>query len=292
MKKRAFLAGWFAFILVFSTLLAPHVLVSAVQAAQISDFSNHPAKADIAFALKEGYMWNYPDGKFYPANQIPQAQFVASLAAIRGVKETAPVPKLPSGHWAKAVYERAQKAGILADVTIDPNRLLTKEEVAKLVFNAWKPYRGEKHKNYTNTGALITWGWMKPYLPGPKFREDLPVTRGEAAEILRFLWQDKWQLEMGARLQQEFHSSLKLVNGVITGRVPKADRNFMVDVTFVTKENGPLIYRNGQSFNVDLKQVSSFTFFITNAKDSSDAGTYRYEGLPSINPVNLTQKFH
>ncbi len=293
-RKKSLLAWSAASLVLFGGVLYEIGLTPAAAAAQVSDYEGHAAKADIAFALKMGYMWSYSDGKFYPNNRISQAQFVAGLVAIRGVKETAPVPQLPAGHWAKTIYERAQKAGILAGVAIDPNRLLTKEEAAKMVFNAWKPYRGEKNKNYTNTGALITWGWMKPAPAGqPKFREDLPVTRGDAAGVLRFLWQDKWQLEVGFKLQKEFHQSLKVVNGVIKGRVPKANKNFMTRVTFVTSEYGRLIFRNGEDFSVNLKNVSPYLVFsITNTKDSSDAGEFRYEGLPKLTPVNHTQKFH
>jgi hypothetical protein len=107
------------------------------------------------------------------------------------------------------------------------------------------------------------------------------------------LWQDKWQLELGKKYADEFHRSLKVENGVITGRVPRGDKNFMTRVTFVTSEYGRLVYRNGESFSVSLKIVSPyFVFSITNANDSSDAGEYRYEGLPRLNPVIHTQKFH
>ncbi|MCC8436475.1 hypothetical protein HP567_018175 [Brevibacillus sp. M2.1A] len=46
------------------------------------------------------------------------------------LKEKAPLAQLPPGHWEKDIYEKANKVGILKGVTIDPIRLLTKEEAA------------------------------------------------------------------------------------------------------------------------------------------------------------------
>ncbi|MGG1658881.1 S-layer homology domain-containing protein [Brevibacillus sp. NRS-1366] len=269
-------------------------IVNKADAAQpVSDYAGHPAKEAIVFGLQKGYIWKYPDGKFYPDQSIVQAQFVASLVAIRGVKEKDPVTELPAGHWAKETYERAQKAGILADVKIDPNKQLTKEEAALLVFNAWKPLRGGKNPNLTNTGALITWGWMKPAPSGqPKFREDLPMLRGDAANILRFLWQDKWQLELGAKYADEFHKSLKVVNGKIVGKVPKGDGNFMIRAMFVTKQSGREGFLNNQSFNILLNNVSSLAFTVINNNDSTDAGIYMYTKLPDLERSFNPQRFH
>lgn len=250
----------------------------------VSDFAKHPAKDAILLGLQKGYLWKYPDGRFDPDRQIVQSQFVASLVAIRGVKETAPVPELPTGHWAKATYERARKAGILNEVKIDPNKPLTKEEAAQLVFNAWKPYRGVKMKGYSNTGALITWGWMDPAPAGqPKFREDLPVTRGDAAKILAYLWKDKWQLELGAKWAEEFERSLKIADGQISGKVPNGNSDFTIRVSFVTLENGRLGFLNGESFNVSLNTVTKIMVLsVHNNGDSSDAGLIYFD-LPSLN---------
>jgi len=295
-KKRNVLAGGLAaFLFVGSVLFGTGMdRISAAKAAQRMDYAHHPAKAAIAFGLQQGYMWTYPDGGFYPHHRISQAQFVAGLAAIRGERGIQPVPQLPNGHWAKSVYERANKAGILRDIAIDPNRLLTKEEAAKLVFNAWRPYRGEKNKHYTNTGALVTWGWMKPAPPGqPKFREDLPVTRADAAEILRYLWQDKWQLELGKKYADEFHRSLKVENGVISGRVPKGDGNFTLTASFITLSDGMEGFLNGEAFRVQLAKIKPFLVFsIRNNNDSSDAGLFWYTNLPNLSVIDKTQKFH
>lgn len=258
----------------------------------ISDYSAEPEKGAVEFALKKGFMWMYPDGQFHGEKQISQAQFVAGLVAIRGVKETSPVPQLPAGHWAKTTYERAQKAGILTDVSIDPNKLLTKEETAQLVFNAWKPYRGVKSKGFTNTGALVTWGWMKPAPAGqPKFREDLPVTRGDAAVILRYLWQDKYQLELGEKYAWEFHNSLKVVDGYLIGKVPKGDRLLYLNAQIFTKDNQVLGYDNGDSIRVKVNEINGMTYTITNELDSSDASTYHYTKLPDLERKKYTQQF-
>lgn len=292
MMKRKILSCLIASVLTL-TGFSGVIDINTVQAAtQKNDYSSHPAKAAIDFGLQKGYLW-LSNGSFFPQNQITQGQFIASLVAIRGLKEVAPVPQLPAGHWAKQSYEKAQKAGILANVKIDPNKLLTKEETAALVYATWKPFRGEKNPNLTNTGALITWGWMKSAPSGqPKFREDLPVTKADAAEILRYLWQDKWQLEQGTKFADEFHKSLKIVNGKITGKVPKGDNNFKIEAMFFTKQNAFKGFVNNQSFSIPVGDLLAFSFSVINSNDSTDSGIYMYEKLPSLERQNNTQKFH
>ncbi|NTU31206.1 S-layer homology domain-containing protein [Brevibacillus sp. HB1.1] len=293
MNKRAMMSYLLASVLAMAGFIGVADSHTVKAAAQAKDYASHTAKAAIDFGVQKKYLWLDSKGNFYPNSQITQGQFIASLVAIRGLKEGAPVPQLPAGHWAKMSYEKAQKAGILAGVKVEPNRLLTKEETAALVYAAWKPIRGEKNPNLTNTGALITWGWMKPAPSGqPKFREDLPVTRGEAAEILRYLWKDKWQLEQGAKYADEFHKSLKVVNGKISGKVPKGDSDFMIVVQFFTKQNGLEGFTNNQSFNIPLNNTRSFSFNVINNNDSTDAGIYLYTKLPSLEQTNNSRKFY
>lgn len=293
MNKRAMMSYLLASVLAMAgfTGVADSPTVQAKASAK--DYASHTAKAAIDFGVQKKYLWLDSKGNFYPNSQITQGQFIASLVAIRGLKEVAPVPQLPAGHWAKMSYEKAQKAGILDNVKIDPNRLLTKEETALLVFNSWKPYRGEKSPNLTNTGALVTWGWMKPAPNGqPKFREDLPVLRSDAAEILQFMWQDKWQLEQGRKYADEFHKSLKVVNGKITGKVPKGDGNFLIRAMFITNGDGRNGFLNNESFSVPVNTVNSLSFEVINSKDSGIAGGYWYPKLPKLDRENRTQKFY
>ncbi|NRR19351.1 S-layer homology domain-containing protein [Brevibacillus sp. MS2.2] len=293
MNKRAMMSYLLASVLAMAgfTVVADNLTVQAKASAK--DYASHTAKAAIDFGVQKKYLWLDSKGNFYPNSQITQGQFIASLVAIRGLKEVAPVPQLPAGHWAKMSYEKAQKAGILDNVKIDPNRLLTKEETALLVFNSWKPYRGEKSPNLTNTGALVTWGWMKPAPNGqPKFHEDLPVLRSDAAEILQFMWQDKWQLEQGRKYADEFHKSLKVVNGKITGKVPKGDGNFLIRAMFITNSDGRNGFLNNESFSVPVNTVNSLSFEVINSKDSGIAGGYWYPKLPKLDCENRTQKFY
>ncbi|MFC8684987.1 S-layer homology domain-containing protein [Brevibacillus porteri] len=293
MNKRAMMSCLLASVLALAGVTGVADSYTVKATAQAKDYASHTAKAAIDFGVQKKYLWLDSKGNFYPNSQITQGQFIASLVAIRGLKEVAPVPQLPAGHWAKVSYEKAQKAGMLSGVKVEPNKLLTKEETAALVYAAWKPIRGEKNPNLTNTGALITWGWMKPAPNGqPKFREDLPVTRGEAAEILRYLWKDKWQLEQGAKYAEEFHKSLKVVNGKISGKVPKGDSDFMIRAMFITNQNGREGFLNNETFNISLNNISSLAFTIINKDDSTDAGIYLYTGLPKLERYTNNQRFH
>ncbi|MDH4619777.1 S-layer homology domain-containing protein [Brevibacillus sp. AY1] len=277
-------------------MVGPMILpISEAIAAEplTANYSATPEKGAVEFALLKGYMWKYADGQFHGEKQITQGQFVSSLVTIRGLKDGEPVPQLPQGHWAKATYERAQKAGILTDVEINPDKLLTKEETALLVFNAWKPYRGVKDKGFTNTGALVTWGWMDPAPPGqPKFREDLPVTRADAAVILRKMWQDKYEIELGEKYALEFHKSLKVVDGYLIGTVPKGDKVLYLNVQFFNKGfSGIVGYSNGQSFKVKIDNFRGMGFSATNELDYSIASSYQYLDLIALARIKKTQQF-
>lgn len=284
-------------MLIIAFMVGPMLIlpIAEVRAAQplTANYSATPEKGAVEFALLKGYMWKYADGQFHGEKQITQGQFVSSLVTIRGLKEGDPVPQLPEGHWAKATYERAQKAGILTDVEINPDKLLTKEETALLVFNAWRPYRGVKKQGYTNTGALITWGWMDPAPQGqPKFREDLPVMRADAAVILRKMWQDKYELELGEKYALEFHNSLKIKDGYLTGTIPKGDNLLYLRVQFFKKDTGEIVsYSKGQSFKEKLDDYSVMGFFATNELDFSIASVYRYSNLKTLERVKNTQQF-
>ncbi|MFI8715865.1 S-layer homology domain-containing protein [Brevibacillus brevis] len=293
MNKRLIMSYLLAAVLAVAGLTGVADSQTVQAAASANDYASHTAKAAIDFGVQKKYLWLDSKGNYYPNSQITQGQFIVSLVAIRGLKEVAPVPELPAGHWAKMSYEQARKAGILENVKIDPNRLLTKEETALLVFNTWKPYRGEKSPNLTNTGALVTWGWMKPAPNGqPKFREDLPVLRSDGAEILQFMWQDKWQLEQGSKYADEFHKSLKVVNGKITGKVPKGDGNFLIRAMFITNDDERNGFLNNESFKVPVSTVNSLSFEVISSKDSVIAGGYWYPKLPRLDRENRTQKFY
>lgn len=276
-------------------MVGPMILpISEAIAAEplTANYSATPEKGAVEFALLKGYMWKYADGQFHGEKQITQGQFVSSLVTIRGLKDGERVPQLPQGHWAKATYERAQKAGILTDVEINPDKLLTKEETAMLVFNAWKPYRGVKDKGFTNTGALVTWGWMDPAPQGqPKFREDLPVTRADAAVILRNMWQDKYQLELGEKYAMEFHNSLKVENGFLVGTVPKGDKLLYLNVKIYKHDNQVLGYENGDSIKVKIENIKSMAFSALNQLDSANAAIYQYTNLSTLERIKYTQQF-
>lgn len=276
-------------------MVGPMILpISEAIAAEplTANYSATPEKGAVEFALLKGYMWKYADGQFHGEKQITQGQFVSSLVTIRGLKDGERVPQLPQGHWAKATYERAQKAGILTDVEINPDKLLTKEETAMLVFNAWKPYRGVKDKGFTNTGALVTWGWMDPAPHGqPKFREDLPVTRSDAAVILRKMWQDKYEIELGEKYALEFHKSLKVVDGYLMGVVPTGEKLLDLNAKLFDKDNKLLSYSNGEKFRVKVSNLRAISFAATNNLDYTIAAVYHYLDMNTLERLNKTQQF-
>ncbi|MFD2371138.1 S-layer homology domain-containing protein [Brevibacillus sp. GCM10020057] len=277
-----------------ASLLAAGVSVSAVapafyvqaaegkQVASVSDYQNHAYKDDIDYVLEKRVMWKYADGTFRPNAQITQGQLLTSLVAVMQLKEKAPVAQLPVGHWAKDIYEKSNKAGILAGVPIDPNRLLTKEEASLIVNNAWKPYHGGIWPGTTNYQHLIA-RRILPKVWGQT--PESPFTRAEAAKVFKFLHIEYNGIVVGRKVADQFHNSLKVTNGVLVGNGP-SPKGLTIKGTILKKDGSTIYLKNGMAIKVKATDVQRMVIMVFIPGKPEDVATYSYNELPKLTRVN------
>ncbi|MGC5326981.1 S-layer homology domain-containing protein [Brevibacillus sp. SYSU BS000544] len=263
---------------------------TATAAPVKKDYENHPEKANIQWALDNKFMYLNADGTFRPDTTISQSQLIAGLSAMMGLKDKAPVPEIPVGHWAKDAYEKAKKAGILNGVTIDSNKLLQKGEVAIITLNIYTSMWGKKLDGYTNVGMLVNTGWMKPFLPGPKYNETVLFTRADTAAILKAIHTDKIGIATAEKYALEFHKSLSIKNGVLTMKVPKeyVEGNLMLGVQLLTQDNKLEQAPYGKTYSIKLSSYKKIGFSAIGDKSRSYA-SYLYE-LPKIERIDVRKR--
>lgn len=261
---------------------SPAAQAQAAAVAVKSDYQNHQYKDAIDYALEKRVMWKYADGTFKPNTQMTQGQLLTSLVAVMQLKEKAPVAQLPVGHWAKDVYEKAHKKGILAGITIDPNRLLTKEEAALIVNNAWKPIRGGIWPGVTNYQHLISRGIL-PKVWGQT--PESPFLRSEGAQVFKFLHIEYNGMLGGNKVADQFHNSLKIINGVLTGVVPNV-KGFRVEGLIYKKDGSTVYLKPGMTIKVKAADIKHMLFSVFIPGKGESVTRYLYKEFPKLTRIN------
>lgn len=163
-----------------------------------------------------GYVAGYPDGAFKPANQITRAEFVSILnkvlklaAAPAGAGTRPAVPDFSDvapGDWYYGSVENVVYAGIVKGYgrTFDPNRQITREEMAAILVNALDKQGEAKESmsartDFTDDTGISGWargfvavavrdGLIRGYAEDNSSRPKNGATRAEAcAMIMNFL---------------------------------------------------------------------------------------------------------
>lgn len=256
------------------------------------DYQNHVHKADIEYAVKNQLMWLFPDGSFRPDQTITQADLVVGLVQVKGLKEGEAIKDFPAGHWAKTYYERAVKDGILKDVAVEPNKVLTREEAAYLLINAWENLRGSRTnkdsaplKNQTQVQFTVSTGYLVPkageYPSGvstSKFDSKSLVTRGELAFSLKALHTDFIGIQEAEKMYTQFHNSLKLSKGVISGVIPN-DGEYSLNIKFFgTKIKD---YDIKGKFSLNVTQFDQMLVRIVRKGEAVPLAYYVYTNMPN-----------
>ncbi|MFE1627116.1 S-layer homology domain-containing protein [Brevibacillus reuszeri] len=294
-RKSFFLALLLATATVAGGGVGESAFVFAAQANQaVKDYQNHVHKADIEYAVKNQLMWLFPDGNFRPDQTITQADLVVGIAQAKGLTQGVPVQNIPANHWAKTYYERAAKDGILLNVAIDPNKVLTREEAAYLLINAWENLRGtrtekeiERYKNQSQVQFIGSAGFMSiksGELPNgtqtARFDSKSLITRGEASFSLHKLHVDIVGINEAEKLFSEFHKSLKLNNGKVTGVIPKSEKYFLEISLYL---NGPKVkdYKETGRFTMDISQAYKMGVRVVYKGKAMPQALYQYTKLPT-----------
>lgn len=255
------------------------------QQGNAKDYQNHVYKTQIQYAVDHKLMWLFPDGNFRPEQPITQADLVAGLVNAKALTAGTAVEDLPAGHWAKVYYERAKKDGILDDVAINPNKVLTREEAAFLMNNAWKSmYRVCRDKRQVYSDFAVGAGWI-PKKAG-KFANGVSttaydglgtVTRGEEAVALYLLNKDVNDTKVGEEIALMFHNSLKKSNGYLVGSVPNAPgKDIKLIVRF--KNKSVVQYKSGDVVKIDASQIFDMQFSVKNSGQAKPIALYEYNG--------------
>lgn len=291
-RKSFFLALLLATATVASGGVGESAFVFAAQANQaIKDYQNHVHKADIEYAVKNQLMWLFPDGNFRPDQTITQADLVVGLVQVKGLKEGVAIKDFPVGHWAKTYYERAVKDGILKDVAVEPNKVLTREEAAFLVINAWESVRksrtrkdSELFKNHSYIQYTVSSGWIVPktgHFPNGvltnKFDSKTLVTRGDAASSLRKLHEDYIGIQDAEIIFNQFHQSLTLSKGVLTGFIPNNGK-YSLNINFYGQKVQD--YEKVGKFSLNISNYSEMIIRIVRKGEAVPLVYNQYANLP------------
>jgi hypothetical protein len=284
-----------AILTVGGLFAAAHPPVAQAQTVQ-KDYVNHPEKANIEYAVKNNLMWLYPDGNFRPGQPVTQADVVAGLVNVKGLTVGAPVQGFPANHWAKVYYERASKDGILNGVVINPSKVLTREEVAKLIVNAWQNVRAsvtqknsEYRKNDSYVQFVVGYRQMKP--KAGKFPNGVEtslydsfgsLTRAELAYTLTFLKKDFLEVREAEAIADKMHNSIKISGGYIIVTAPTTRKELEAKFLIVTKSGNSLDTLKKGSLKYPIADIHGMLVSVRNKESNTALVDYRYSKLPKL----------
>lgn len=268
-----------------------------------TDYAGHPMKAQIEYVLKNRLMWAFSDGSFHPNQPVTQADLVVGLVAIKGLTSGKTVPDLPANHWAKAAYERAYLDGMLNGVKINPSKMINREEAAYLIINALQSVRNTRklkdtefyNKDIPNIQFVVGYRWL-PKKAG-KFTNGVTtsvydgisnLTRAEEAYALNVLHVDLNEMSQANKLADEFHVSLKVRNGIITGKAVSGTNQITTEMVVIYKNNTSKIIKTNSLFNEDISQLARIVFSVA-TYSRKGLVEYRYD---KFNPPTRDRRWY
>ncbi|WP_424767374.1 S-layer homology domain-containing protein [Paenibacillus sp. sgz302251] len=110
--------------------------------AAFTDTKSHWAKADIDKAVNQGWINGYSATSFKPNENITRAEFLKSLVvALKYKVENTDTPFEDDAGWYRAHIATGLKQSIInvdeyADANFEPNRKITREEIARMTIRA------------------------------------------------------------------------------------------------------------------------------------------------------------
>lgn len=115
---------------------------AAGAAAAFTDTSTHWAKDEISVAVNQGWINGYDASTFKPNANMTRAEFLKSLvAAIKFKVEDTDTPFVDDTGWFRSYIAAGLKQSIIKvseykENTFEPNRVITREEIARMVIRA------------------------------------------------------------------------------------------------------------------------------------------------------------
>lgn len=137
-------------------------LVEEIKQPEIfSDIVNHWAKDNILELVKLGAISGYEDKTFKPNRNITRAEFTSVL--VNALDLTITEGKVfgdTKEHWAKDAIATAYANKIIGgydDVTFGPNDLVTREQMATMIVNAFKLKPAASLRTFNDAAAISSW---------------------------------------------------------------------------------------------------------------------------------------
>lgn len=288
-----FLSSVLGTVLSLSGLFAAaHPSTAQAQTVQ-NDYENHPNRAAIEYVVKNKLMWLYPDGNFRPEQPVTQADLVAGLVNVKGLTQGVPIPGFPANHWAKVYYERAKKDGILDNVSINPNKVLNREEAGLLMNNAWKNLRQSYNKTRQSYAEVaVSSGWLPP--KSGKFSNGVQTTlydalsnvsRVEESVALTVLHRDILGIREGEKIASQIHQSFRISGGYLSGVIPTV-KGYSVHLLARLKNGKGLSLKSGEVM-LNVSQISYLELSVQRTGEAVPLALYNYLKLPSLERVNI-----
>ncbi|WP_054023315.1 S-layer homology domain-containing protein [Bacillus sp. FJAT-28004] len=115
---------------------------TAAAAVAFTDTKTHWAKEEIATAVNQGWINGYDVKTFKPNANMTRAEFLKSLVAAMKIKtEDTDTPFVDDSGWfrpfiATGLKQSIIKVGDYAENTFEPNRMITREEIARMTIRA------------------------------------------------------------------------------------------------------------------------------------------------------------
>lgn len=172
------------------------VLGTPIAGQAATDLAGHWARPEMEAFMARGLIQGFPDGTVRPDHPITRAEFYALVNRAFGFTQIAPVTfaDVRADAWYFTEIARAQAAGyILSGTEAFPNRNLTREEAAVIVFRILGLAPFETGAAQFNdmaailsrpyVGAVALAGLMRGY-PDGTFRPHATITRAEAVSVL------------------------------------------------------------------------------------------------------------
>lgn len=189
-KMRRFLSMTIALMVILSS--------GVVVFAQISDADGHWANKEITYMVNKGIINGYDDNTFRPDDNMTNAEFYKVINELAGYKEKVEVKfkDVKKTDWFYENVEKGLAAGYLEETELlNPNELITREEVARIVgyvydlepnakyIRQFKDYADVSLKFRGYVGALKNKGYIQGYEDGT-FRPKDNITRAEVVKML------------------------------------------------------------------------------------------------------------
>lgn len=171
-------------------------------AEQFTDIDNSWAREQISDWLQKGLISGYTDKTFRPNDKISRAEFVSVINKIFGYKDTSgeEFKDVSKNKWYYEEIYKARQAGYIsgyADGTFKPDKYISRQEAATIIFNLLKLNKIEDRNALTafkdskeirtwskdNVNAVVANGYMIGYTDH-SFRPEQLLTRAEAVVLL------------------------------------------------------------------------------------------------------------